>query len=114
MSKNENKDNNLGKINQIIASFTQEDADELRQEILNLMEENSLSIRGEIWVDPALQFSFSKDGTELKAILRDANDKELKKTFLEVNLLDGKFHFDKNSNLRKKLADIKKQIKKFK
>ncbi len=114
MVKKDNKDNNLDKINQIVASFTQEDADELRQELLTWMETNSVSLQGEIWGDPAMQFCFSKDGSELKAILRDANDKELKKTFLEVNLLDGKFQFNKNSNLRKKLLDIKKQIKKFK
>ncbi len=106
-----NKNPREAEIKAILQEFDKDLATAISQDIKAFLEGSALSIKGPILKEPTIQINLSDDFEKLTAILRETTDKELEKTYFEIDLLsDG---YPKNSNTRKLLDKVQKKVKKI-
>ena len=99
------------KLNEFLKEFNKDLAKAINEDIIDLLSQTALSIKGPLVENPVIQINVSKNGDKLIAFLREKNDQELSKTYLEIDLLAT--NYPKNSLIKKELDKFKKQLSKI-
>ena len=92
-----------------LQKFTIEIAKSINSDMISEFQKLALTIKGPLMKSPTIQINVSDDLKNLTAIWREADDTELKKSYIEIDLLSDKY--PKTSSTKKLLKKYKKNLK---